>query len=55
MVALIHWFVAYHLYIGPTFNLAHTHNLTPQEMTRLSASPGHAPVGVFITWRIRFD
>lgn len=53
MLALIHFFVAYHIYIGPTFNLARTHALRPQAM--VSTAPGSVPVGVFVTWRIRFD
>ena len=53
MLALIHFLMAYHITIGPTFRLARTHALRPQEM--VSAAPGSVPVGIVVTWRIRFD
>jgi len=54
MLALIRFFLAYHLYIGPTFGLSHTHALRPQEVVSAAPSFTRSPHGMVITWKMRF-
>jgi hypothetical protein len=52
MLALIHFLLAWHITVGPTFDLARTHVLRPQEMVSVAPSFTRSVRGMVITWRM---
>ena len=52
MLALIRFLLAWHITIGPTFDLSSTHVLKPQEVVSVAPSFTRAVRGMVITWRM---